>query len=70
MKTGCVLPYSTPPTLVLMTPGGRELPYEKDRATGRVQFTTEPIILPSELSLRVDREANWGKIKGKLKNYI
>ena len=68
MKIGCVLPYSTPPTC-LMSPGRGQGNCHRKRPgcwLGTVHYR-EPIFLPTELSLRVDREANWGENKGKIK---
>ena len=51
-----------------MSPGARELPYQKDRDAGRAHFSTEnQYLYPTELSLRVDRGANWEENKRKIK---
>lgn len=59
------------PALVLNEPGGKGTPIRKRQGcwSGTVQYR-KPIFLPSELSLMVDREANWGGNKRKIKKYI
>ena len=56
------------PARMLNEPGGKGTAIRKRPGCwlGTVQYR-EPIFLPTELSLRVDREANWGESKGKIK---
>ena len=52
-------------------PGARELPYEKDRDAGWVQFITEnQYFYPQSYRLGWIERQIGGKIKEKLKNYI
>ena len=56
------------PARMLNEPGGKGTAIRKRQGcwSGTVQYR-EPIFLPSELSLMVDREANWGENKRKIK---
>ena len=50
-----------------MSPGARELPYEEDRDAGRAHFSTKNQYFYTQLSLRVDRGANWEENERKIK---
>ena len=59
------------PARMLNEPGGKGTAIGKRPGCwlGTVHYR-EPIFLPTELSLRVDGEANWGENKRKIKIYI
>lgn len=59
------------PARMLNEPGGKGTAMGKRPGCwlGTVHYR-EPIFLPTELSLRVDGEANWGENKRKIKKYI